>query len=839
MTKAQATVDINNYYTDEANFFSLKEAASKLLNSPEQQFEEIKKEKWFNRVFDLVTFSQKGGKRTAEHITTLSQAQQILMEILTILSESDNKIADLAMENMENIKRLVLNDNYLMKRLIQLENNALGIKKSTDAQSLSQKNRSILSGCLYQMEKLYSGNLSYQQKNYADTLLGYINNSGDTVENLEYALNTAEEAARKTILTCCMEFIFLNNCVMEVPDDLKDFMDGFNMGNKTIEEIKKHIEATYNLRNIDGFISKYDFPDWAENNNYFDIDLDEENTSDFLESEVLAQEMTDYYISNILQVNAGEVKTFSYNKIHISSYINCEGTLEFHNCIVHYNKLNASDEITLSNKASLLFTDCIIICDGYDETFFIKSNEDVQIVFESCTFENCSNFIKSYCSAKFIMNNCHITNCDSNFLEIINPSICEMTNCFITKSNIADFNLNKDHYDIRIRGTENVPCKFSNNTIEETPEYKTIKKAQERSAFFIEASRVVISNCSFVGVIDCICSAYEVRDCQFKDCENIISTSSNYNNSEKSLIDNCIFEHCTNILTMNNNSHIKYCKFRKCYNNLISTNSFYGNNSIIFCEFIDIDYMITPPTSYFSLNAGGWACISFQSSKEKGFRTNKIEKCIFDRIRVNNGFLIQAKGFGDKPSKTVISVNDCNFINCSTKRASGSLIKNNLRYENLLKKELDFIAIDVFSCKGLDKVIVEGSKETNSIVTASTINAAKNSLSEDKAQNIAREQFKLIQSEKNLLKGTAKDLDWPTIKNLIHSNMTDKEYYKWIDSLKVQVIKDTIRIVAPYQDTATYIKQNYCNIIETSIAKYLKAEITVSYGYISKSNSNN
>ena len=75
-------IETENFVDNVENRDMLVEAIKRISNASEAQFEEIKKEKWYNRLFDLVTFSKKGEKRLAQQITTVAQTQQILIEIL-------------------------------------------------------------------------------------------------------------------------------------------------------------------------------------------------------------------------------------------------------------------------------------------------------------------------------------------------------------------------------------------------------------------------------------------------------------------------------------------------------------------------------------------------------------------------------------------------------------------------------------------------------------------------------------------------------------------------------------------------------------------------------------
>ena len=79
--RERVEVDFLTYKNSDTGFEDLKLAVAKLTTASEEQFEQIKKEKWYNRVWDMVTFSKKNEKRLAQQIGNLAQAQIILMEM--------------------------------------------------------------------------------------------------------------------------------------------------------------------------------------------------------------------------------------------------------------------------------------------------------------------------------------------------------------------------------------------------------------------------------------------------------------------------------------------------------------------------------------------------------------------------------------------------------------------------------------------------------------------------------------------------------------------------------------------------------------------------------------
>ena len=99
----EVRVNPEMYSGSQEDYDALKAAVKQLSSASQEQFETIKKEKWYNRVFDMVTFSQKGKKRIAEQVSTLAQAQQILIELLMRLSDNDSSVSRLVVESMEDI----------------------------------------------------------------------------------------------------------------------------------------------------------------------------------------------------------------------------------------------------------------------------------------------------------------------------------------------------------------------------------------------------------------------------------------------------------------------------------------------------------------------------------------------------------------------------------------------------------------------------------------------------------------------------------------------------------------------------------------------------------------
>lgn len=96
MTKEQCSLQ-PNYYGSSCDFQDLQSAVQQLTTKSDAQFEELKNEKWFHRIFNMVVCPRKNNIRMAEQITSLAQAQGILIEILVRLADQDANIAGMVM----------------------------------------------------------------------------------------------------------------------------------------------------------------------------------------------------------------------------------------------------------------------------------------------------------------------------------------------------------------------------------------------------------------------------------------------------------------------------------------------------------------------------------------------------------------------------------------------------------------------------------------------------------------------------------------------------------------------------------------------------------------------
>ena len=340
------------------------------------------------------------------------------------------------------------------------------------------------------------------------------------------------------------------------------------------------------------------------------------------------EQKSELIISSIYQIKPGESKVFEHNNVHIKSFINCEGKIEFNHCNIYYNETNEGSKIQLKKSATLIIKNSSVICKGFNENHFIFFEEGAQIIIEKTKFIDCSYFIKGECGS-LTMKQCELMNCYKGFIDIRNYSdrrTYEISNTIITEEKLNGFNQNDKGYHnclIDISADKSDTVKFHNNNIYEDPGFND----NNLNFGYLSITGVVssISNCSFEGITTAI-SALGFKNCKFSGCKACIRDASSFD--QGLLVDNCVFENSTEVIVLyysRNGSKIQNCQFVSCYNKLISGPSS-GGVIIEFCEFYNTKIINSDNALLSILNPGS---IIFQRETGSSATYNTIRKCKF------------------------------------------------------------------------------------------------------------------------------------------------------------------------------------------------------------------
>ena len=709
MSQVSAAINEEVYGSDICNFDDLKQAVERLTTASESQFESIKKEKWYNRVWDMVTLSKnkKDKIRLSGQIGSLAQAQQILMDILVRLSSHDEKVAGLVQANMENIQKLADNQVFVIDKLKELKDSyLLGIRRTMEVADLSDEDKAVLKACLSYLSDYY--NPTGDQQDYARTLLGYIGNPNIEVakEKIGDNLSCMTEDKRKIVLYCCMEYAYLNRGNMELPDEAEEFFDEFDLGNKTYRKFKDQISEMARLVGMRGLIDKYK----VEN-------VDDEFLIDFLDDEIWddpqeeteeeTPEITDEIISSILHVKKNEGKIIAYKNIRLKSFIQCEGTLCFDHCIITYNEPDTmGSKITLEKDAKLVIKDCQIFCEGYNkEGSFIESpygGNTKQITIEDSLFTDCSRFIEVSDLQKLIIRNCYIKNCNEFVKAYFRSDVHEAGeishNRIIMDGDYKKFNKEARGFLFGLASPVFVldppTLVISENLIEELDSYHTFLREYygdrmdwNREQCFGGDVCASIDHCTFINIRKYTISAKTICNCRFKRGKSSVSAMR---------VEECIFDSCSITIYPDGDSPVvSHCQFVNCYGNLVYIDNIYHKGlSMKYCEFKNI----FPDNE----SRRKWSVIEFSGRKDREKLSTNISNCTFENIHLDDTFIIDVDGHEE--SNINAYVKDCMFVNCSTDHKSGKLINDTYRYYGLFNKIKTCTPLRISNCSGLEHV---------------------------------------------------------------------------------------------------------------------------------------
>lgn len=675
MTKEQCSLQ-PNYYGSSCDFQDLQSAVQQLTTKSDAQFEELKNEKWFHRIFNMVVCPRKNNIRMAEQITSLAQAQGILIEILVRLADQDANIAGMVMQSQSDIRALAQNSAYLQERLYLLEDKSYGIKENENLKDLNSQQRNILSGCLNEASKLYAMP-SNEQRLYANELLNYLNADAQ-VANLEDALDDLEDNAKRKVLSCVITYMYLYDHTAESmeQDEQEDFIDLFDLGRKTIKSLKQQTVDTYRLRGVDGCIDRYiTAPIEITEETPFEVELPEPKAAEGA-SEAQAEENGEETIdtnapreklvlSGSIQ-NGGET-IYKNKEIHFSSAImNCKGTVKFINCTIHYNE-DKSSHIYLGDDTSFEIAYSTVICHGncLNDNYFIqtKANETVEsCIVKSSEFVGCVGFIKGSYENFYFDHNRVIGSC-SGFLylgikgksKIINSRfLLPDEPVFETK----DANNQICQYFVYCAG-ENVS--FDNNIFKGEKDisdssymvknYISVIKGSAWIGYDDDTDMGEVSNCTFLRLNKCIENIGTVKDCIFEKCSEAIIECG-------FLITENRFTECKNaIVNLCSRATLSNCQFTDCAGKELVTSRWNSQVTIQDCEFSNIS--LSPvnsveeieqmgelrlknyireliPGKFSTLNTNG-VLIGIGGVDKKFANSNrpsKIERCIFNGIHI-------------------------------------------------------------------------------------------------------------------------------------------------------------------------------------------------------------
>lgn len=606
---------------------------------------------------------------------------------------SESAVSDIqeGLDGVTEVVNIVLDDLSAQekKRIYDLD-------EATDISVLEDDEKEFLVAILTELANMIP-TVSDLQKKY---LLGVCSVANVAVPqssiNLACIENVENMKTQKILLRYVMEFLFIgeqNYDFLEKYED--DLFCYFSVNKRGISEIKETINRVFNAMGIEGIASRYSFAVVEEESDYEDEAISED--CDF-EEDAIPDEIEVLNLTNMVQVAAGETLSYRYKEIHLGSLINCCGTLEFDNCIIVYNEKNAADEITIAEGATLSATNSTFICKNYDKNAQITLHAGSNASFSGCRFIDCCMFLFSDQNATLNIENCELYNCYRGFVFFHGYNAGEVT---IRDTNILiDENIKKNDKQSPLILVPGSTCNINNVRI------SVNAQELETESPILDVRYGTVTNSSFIGCPHAV-KSHIIENCLFENCKGelpiVVAHVDERGSEMRTTVKSCVFDGCNNVIKADSDTVITQCKFYNCIDRVI----YAAESSVIevtFCEFINYKNTATDelqgqdtsdPLSAIRLYAN------------RSVTASTIQKCIFDGVDINEGFLISAHVDG-KVSDRSVRISDCDFRNCVTRRASGKVIKTYGRYIGAFNKAHNELAISIGNCRGLDQIKTVG-----------------------------------------------------------------------------------------------------------------------------------
>lgn len=507
-----------------------------------------------------------------------------------------------------------------------------------DIAELEARDKELLWAVLYQLAN-DEDEITEEQQNYLRAVQNYIGVKDAQVESLDVVEEISDVDTSKAILQAVLEFFYLGTHFGDYTENQADFLDLFNVNPKGRKEIHNHIETIVKAVGIKGLAEKYGFVPAPES------EMGSENMQGEPGCGVDPAELQDISIDTILSIPEGETVTYRNKRICVKSYISCDGTLEFINCIIEYGGELGGNVITVNPGGSLCFDSCSICATGSRNCFFISCDKVNACVVTKTILDRCSYFLDGGYS-EVMIDSCLIQNPGA---EILYFSGAAVENC-------------------TIQGEENT--------------------SPDITCEYIFSGTSTFNHCTFTNLRHCIDSAMEIKNCVFSNCSAAIS------NAPK--LSDCIFENCftqapnDSLIQVGFSARpvtIENCQFICYKGNILDTSPYCTDVTVSYCSFYELE------------DTEDLDIIQFHRRDSGNF---KIEQCIFDGVDLKENYLIWT--YSEKKIKhPFVQVIGCTFRWCTTAWESGIMIPLHGAYKKVFggwepsKEEI----ISISKCVGL------------------------------------------------------------------------------------------------------------------------------------------
>ena len=665
----QLVPDIENR-VNQVTIDEIGKAIHALSVCSEEEFTKIKDEPWLTRVFDLVTFSQKGKMRVAEQISKLSQAQQILVELVLRLNSRFSDVDSIILNYSDAITELLGNDIQLADEVRRMKLRTIKYNNDGCYTYLYDDNLIALISFLHKIVQIQKNDkieASVDQRKYGQAIQRISGNKG-TGSNLDSLSDECDNQAKKAIYLCCLEYLYLNKCSWENLSKYDSVLELLDIGPKTKKSMQKQIEIAYEFTGVDGLCEKFEPHYKPQIADTFEIDIDGCNGE--YDENIRVEE----FIDSNRSYDIGTTQIFHNKILHIDADIEVHGKLVFSDCDIYYRYDNGDKDghIKISSGGYLTIEHCRIICEDSNPNYFIQCDDNVTATITRTVFVDCAKFLRVNKQSDVTFDKCKFYNCVNFYMNserLIAGKHCARTkkenmtqveNCEIYMGTIKKFHRTSENgkmlsnkgkvcfYFFAVFQLHNSRMNFINNNI--VQHTKTLDIIDLVSTT-LNNDRTIVENCTFVGYKGTV-SCGIIRNCIFYNSKPLVNRS---DTAYCGRIERSAFEKCVSPINAYCNV-VADCIFYKCYGRIVHIIDCFSSNHVVSgCSFLRCSNAVNGTSFKTSI-------ISLEGKGERQTPSIDVSNCSFDCIDCGERWLLEVST-KSKPQKRMMIVNNCTIKN--------------------------------------------------------------------------------------------------------------------------------------------------------------------------------
>ena len=276
---------------------TLMEAAKDIAVSTEKDFEKIKAKKWYNRLWEIVTFNNDNQKIQARGVGNLAKLNEITMKAIVLVAKQSKDTSEMVCDALSKIDRLFERQNKLMATVLTIRR---GFETEERFDELSQNQRDIIFAVLhtYALEK---GSNDDTGKLLA-TLRGQAH---DTYANVNYGIIETvltPKSSQKMLYTIIHAYSLL------LTDDLAnedhEIFQYIGLSGNEKKKIRNRVKDDISIYGKDEYIKFFDAPTEEYD---FDVDANDivwniDESDDFEDNNIFVDEETNSDYSELFKL---------------------------------------------------------------------------------------------------------------------------------------------------------------------------------------------------------------------------------------------------------------------------------------------------------------------------------------------------------------------------------------------------------------------------------------------------------------------------------------------------------------------------------------------------------